>query len=71
MQDETVFPALEAMIPQFEADIIVFSQPGKWGNWHVAGKDFISLGPAQKDGVLSWGLLEAGPEKTEFSIMTI
>ena len=71
MQDETVFPALEAMIPQFEADIIVFSQPEKWGKWHVAGKDFISLGPAQKDGVLSWGLLEAGPEKTEFSIMTI
>ena len=71
MEDDTVFPALEAMIPQFQADIIVFSETEKWGNQHVAGKDFISLGPARTDGVLSWGLLEAGREKTKFSVMTI
>ena len=71
MEDEAVFPALEAMIPQFEADIIVFSQPGYWGNWHVAGKDFISLGPAHADGLLSWGLLEAGEESVQFSIMEL
>ena len=39
MQDETVFPALEAMIPQFQADIILFSQMKIWGSWHVGGKD--------------------------------
>ena len=71
MEDEAVFPALEAMIPQFEADIIVFSQPGYWGNWHVAGKEFISLGPAHADGLLSWGLLEAGEESVQFSIMEL
>ncbi len=69
MQDEAVFPALEAMVPQFEADIVVFSQPGKWGHWHVAGKDFISLGPARTSDGFSWGLLEAGPEKAAFSIL--
>jgi len=58
MRDKSVFPALEAMAPQFRADIIVFSQSGEWGHWHVAGKDFISLGPAVgKDGI-SWACLE-------------
>jgi uncharacterized protein (TIGR03905 family) len=58
MQDETVFPALEAMIPQFQADIILFSQIKKWGHWQIAGKDFISVGPALQNNRLSWGILQ-------------
>ncbi|MGD9175853.1 MAG: TSCPD domain-containing protein [Desulfobacterales bacterium] len=69
MQDETVFPALEAMIPQFDADIIIFSQLKKWGHWHIADKDFISLGPAWDTKGLSWALLEIDDEKIEFKIM--
>ena len=69
MQDETVFPALEAMIPQFRADIIVFSQLKKWGHWHIAGKDFISLGPAADPSGLSWGRLEAVDDKIQFKIV--
>ena len=33
MQDETVFPALEAMLPQFQCDIVLFSQIPKWRQW--------------------------------------
>ena len=66
MQDQAVFPALEAMIPQFEADIILFSQINRWGHWHVAGKDFLSLGPAADSKGLSWGLLEADSEEIRF-----
>jgi uncharacterized protein (TIGR03905 family) len=69
MQDETVFPALEAMIPQFRADIIIFGQLNKWGHWHLAGKDFISLGPASDANGLSWGQLEVDDEKIEFKVM--
>ncbi len=69
MQDETVFPALEAMIPQFQVDIIIFSQLKKWGHWHIAGKDFISLGPASETTGLSWGALEIDDEKVEFKIL--
>jgi uncharacterized protein (TIGR03905 family) len=69
MQDETVFPALEAMIPQFQADIIIFSQLKKWGHWHIAGKDFISLGPASDAKGVSWGQLEVADEKIEFKVM--
>jgi uncharacterized protein (TIGR03905 family) len=69
MQDETVFPALEAMIPQFQVDIIIFSQLQKWGHWHVAGKDFISLGPASDADGVSWGQLEVADEKIEFKVM--
>ncbi|MBW2513556.1 MAG: TIGR03905 family TSCPD domain-containing protein [Deltaproteobacteria bacterium] len=67
MRDESVFPALEAMDPQFRADIIIFSQTGQWGHWHLAGKDFISLGPAVgKDGV-SWACLEINSGGLKFS----
>jgi len=69
MQDETVFPALEAMIPQFRVDIIIFSQLKKWGHWHIAGKDFISLGPASDANGIAWGQLEVDDEKIEFKIM--
>ena len=69
MQDETVFPALEAMIPQFRADIIIFSQLKKWDHWHIAGKDFISLGPALDAKGLSWAQLEVVDENIEFKII--
>jgi uncharacterized protein (TIGR03905 family) len=69
MQDETVLPALEAMIPQFHVDIIIFGQQNTWGHWHIAGKDFISLGPARDTNGLSWGRLEVADEKIRFKIM--
>ena len=71
MQDETVFPALEAMVPQFQADIIVFSQQKKWGHWQVAEKEFVSIGPAAQDSELAWGLLESGEGNFEFKTVQI
>ena len=67
MRDETVFPALEAMTPQFRADIIIFSQTGKWGHWHLAGKDIISLGPAVGRDGISWASLEIDSGVLKFS----
>jgi hypothetical protein len=69
MQDETVFPALEAMIPQFQADIIVFSQMRTWGHWHVGGKDFISVGAAWDESGLTWGLLNENNDRIDLKIM--
>ena len=69
MRDETVFPALEAMTPQFQADVVLFSQTRKWGHWHVGGKDFISVGPATEQASPTWGLLESNSGKIEFSRM--
>ena len=66
MQDKTVFPALEAMVSQFQTDIILFSQPRKWGHWQVGGKDFISLGPALEKNRLAWGILEIESETIHF-----
>jgi len=71
MQDETVFPALEAMIPQFETDIILFSQIKKWEHWQVAGKDFISIGPALENNRLNWGFLEINDDRIAFNVMEI
>lgn len=59
MQDDSVFPALEAMVPQFRGDIVIFSQIQRWGHWQVGGKDIISVGPAVDLKGLSWGLLES------------
>lgn len=69
MQDETVFPALEAMIPQFQTDIIIFSQMRSWGHWQVAGKDFISVGAAEDDAGLTWGLLKETNGRIDLKIM--
>ena len=69
MQDETVFPALEAMIPQFKAQIILFSQIKKWGYRQIGETHFISLGPVSDDNGLSWGLLETRDEKINFRII--
>jgi uncharacterized protein (TIGR03905 family) len=69
MRDETVFAALEAMIPQFQADIIVFSQMKIWGFWHVGGKDFISVGAARDKSDLTWGLLAENNGRAELKIM--
>jgi hypothetical protein len=57
------------MIPQFSADLIVFGQLKKWGHWHIAGKDFISLGPGSDEKGLYWGQLEVAAEKVEFKII--
>jgi uncharacterized protein (TIGR03905 family) len=66
MQDEAVFPALEAMVPFFEADIVIFSKPRSWGHWRVGGKEFISVGPAWDGEQPAWGLLEAGTDGPVF-----
>jgi uncharacterized protein (TIGR03905 family) len=66
MQDEAVFPALEAMTPQFHADIVLFSKPRSWGYWRVGGKEFIGVGPAWDGRQIAWGLLEAGADGPVF-----
>jgi len=71
MRDETVFPALEAMTPQFHADVVLFSQTRKWGNWHVGGKEFISVGPATGQASPTWGLLESNSGEVKFSRMRL
>lgn len=69
MRDETVYPALEAMTPQFEADIVIFSQRKTWGAWRVGGKDFISVGAAGPESGAAWGLLTDNNGRAELKIM--
>jgi uncharacterized protein (TIGR03905 family) len=66
-QDESVFPALNAMSSQMNAGIVVFSGSGKWGHWRSGGVDFISLGPAEGESGPTWGFLD---EIEGFSICT-
>jgi uncharacterized protein (TIGR03905 family) len=69
LQDENVFPAVEAMVPQFQAQVVLFSQTKAWGHWTIGGIDFISVGPAMRDNQFTWGLLRADHEKINFKIM--
>lgn len=68
MEDETVFPALEAMIAQFSVQVVVFSQRQTWGHWQVGGVDFISLGPALQGDQLAWGMLEEEEGRLHFRV---
>ena len=70
MEDESVFPALEAMTPQFISGIVIFGQRKKWGHWQVGGVDFISVGSAYEDGGLSWGLLTFADAQLHFDVQS-
>jgi hypothetical protein len=69
MRDEAVFPALEAMTPQFQTDLIVFGQTEKWGRWRLGGKDIVAVGPAWDEKRLRWGLLAAENGDVQFNVM--
>lgn len=71
MQDESVFPALAEMTPQFAADVILFAQTARWGHWQVGGKDFIGVGPVADSAGVSAGLLQCGPEKLRFDTLQV
>lgn len=58
MQDESVFPALEAMVAQFQAEVILFGQACEWGHWRIGDIDFIGVGPAWNGSGPTFGLLE-------------
>ena len=66
MRDETVFPALEAMIPQFQADLVLFGQREDWGHWCIGEKEFVSVGRSEEGGKAKWGLLETTSEGIRF-----
>ena len=66
MRDEMVFPALEAMVPQFQADLVLFGQREDWGHWCVGEKEFVSVGRSEADGKATWGLLETGTGGIKF-----
>jgi uncharacterized protein (TIGR03905 family) len=70
MEDESVFPALEAMIPQFNCGIVIFGQRKKWGHWSVGGVDFIGVGSAYEDGRLNWGLLTTEDSHLRFEVQS-
>lgn len=70
MRDESVFPALEAMIPQFQADIILFGQAEAWGHWHLAGKEIIRVGPFGEPEIPTWGLIESIAGNLRFKLMS-
>ena len=71
MEDESVFPALEAMTPQFMSGIVIFGQRKKWGHWQVGGVDFISVGSAYEGGSLSWGLLTVAGAHLQFEVQSL
>ncbi len=58
MKDESVFPALEAMTPQFSVRLVVFSESGEWKHHDVGGVMFLGIGNACENGCIHWGILE-------------
>lgn len=67
LEDTHVFPALEAMTPQFTARVVVFAQPRRWQQHTVGGVLFAGVGPACTPDTLAWGVLEHTPEGVSFT----
>jgi hypothetical protein len=70
LEDETVFPALEAMAPQFQAKIILFGQRGVWDHCQVGGVHFISVGSSQS-GRPAMGILEDQDGEIHFETLDL
>jgi uncharacterized protein (TIGR03905 family) len=68
LEDESVFPALEAMTAQFTADIVIFGQPGTWRHKKVGNIDFIGTGPLVEDGRLVYATLEMVENEVKFQV---
>ncbi len=68
MEDTSVFPALEAMTPQFGAKVVLFGQTTRWGHWQVGGVDFIAAGPAAEKDRIRWGLLTVSGGRVNLEI---
>jgi uncharacterized protein (TIGR03905 family) len=58
MKDDSVFPALEAMTPQFSVRLVAFSENGEWNHHEVGGVLFLGIGNAYENGCINWGILE-------------
>lgn len=71
MEDEEVFPALEAMLPQFTARLIIFGQTRSWGRWTLEQTEFISVGPARDEQGPAWGLLTDAGGGVSFEIVRV
>jgi uncharacterized protein (TIGR03905 family) len=71
MQDNEVFPALEAMTPQFQTDVVIFSQTKQWGHWRIGDKHFVSVGPAADSNMVSWGMLAFVDGDVRLDIMRV
>jgi len=58
LRDESVFPALEAMMEHFTAGIVVFGQTGEWKHVRLGGVDLISIGALRSRGFYRYALIE-------------
>jgi len=68
MKDESVFPALEAMTPQFTARLVVFSESGEWKHHDVGGVMFLGIGSAYENGFINWGILESSEAGLKYQV---
>lgn len=69
MDNADAYSALEAMIPQFSARIVVFGQKGQWGFWRIGEAFFVSVGDGRGNGGPAWGLLEARGSEIDFRVV--
>jgi uncharacterized protein (TIGR03905 family) len=58
LRDESVFPALEAMMKHFTASIVLFGQTGEWKHVRLGGVDLISVGALRSGGFYRYALIE-------------
>jgi hypothetical protein len=68
MKDESVFPALEAMTPQFSVRLVVFSERGEWKHHDVGGVMFLGIGSAYENGFINWGILENTADGLKYQV---
>ena len=67
LQDEEVFPAVEAMTPQFSVDAVLFAHTGRNKHVRLGTVDLVNVGALNKEGQRSYTVLEEENEKLSVS----
>lgn len=70
LRNDGVFPALEAMIGQFHADVVIFAHTGLWKHIKLGKADFINVGAIQDGDGIKYALIEWRGEQMLVSFET-
>jgi hypothetical protein len=70
LRNEGVFPALEAMIEQFHADVVIFAHTGLWKHIKIGKADFINIGAIKDGDGIKYALIECRGEELFVSFET-
>lgn len=71
LRNDGVFPALEAMTEQFDADVVIFAHTCLWKHIKLGKVDFINIGAIKDPDGIKYALIEWKGEDVSFETISV